>query len=230
MCECGVCECVVWVCVCPWTDTTVVPRWEAQKNMLDYGNPKEQDLSWLDIQTPIMPDAKLRERAHWAHVNYWKVHLCLGHQRSKIVYHFQPLKRSTFRSVVAVLNYFGWRLLWVTLESSSKTCHCYVTMRVPWSSPTTWFNMQEQSTLMSATISLVIINKKGDSCIESVGTKDQLADIFTKPLDEKRFCKLRNKLNILDFSNICWCTPTYMTCLSFEQSKVKVDWHAYILC
>ena len=34
--------------------------------------------------------------------------------------------------------------------------------------------------------------QKGDICIESVGTEDQLADIFTKPLDEKRFCKLRN--------------------------------------
>jgi hypothetical protein len=45
--------------------------------------------------------------------------------------------------------------------------------------------------------------QKGDICIESVGTEDQLADIFTKPLDEKWFCKLRNELNILDFSNIC---------------------------
>ena len=44
--------------------------------------------------------------------------------------------------------------------------------------------------------------QKGDICIESVGTEDQLADIFTKPLDEKRFCKLRNELNILDFSNV----------------------------
>jgi hypothetical protein len=45
--------------------------------------------------------------------------------------------------------------------------------------------------------------QKGDICIESVGTDDQLADIFTKPLDEKRFCKLRNELNILVFSNLC---------------------------
>jgi hypothetical protein len=64
--------------------------------------------------------------------------------------------------------------------------------------------------------------QKEDISIESVGTEDQLADIFTKPLDEKRFCKLRNELNILDFSNMCWCTPNYMTCLSFEQSKVKL--------
>jgi hypothetical protein len=45
--------------------------------------------------------------------------------------------------------------------------------------------------------------QKGDICIESVGTDDQLVDIFTKPLDEKRFCKLRNELNILVFSNMC---------------------------
>jgi len=43
---------------------------------------------------------------------------------------------------------------------------------------------------------------KGDISIDSVGTEDQLVDIFTKPLDEARFCKLRNELNILDFSNM----------------------------
>jgi phenolic acid decarboxylase len=31
---------------------------------------------------------------------------------------------------------------------------------------------------------------KGDIVISHVGTNDQLADIFTKPLDEKRFCEL----------------------------------------
>ena len=46
-------------------------------------------------------------------------------------------------------------------------------------------------------------HKKKNICIESVGTEDQLANIFTKPLNEKRFCKLRNELNILDFSNMC---------------------------
>jgi hypothetical protein len=45
--------------------------------------------------------------------------------------------------------------------------------------------------------------QKGDISIKNVGTDDQLDDIFTKPLDEKRFCKLWNKLNILDFSNMC---------------------------
>ena len=35
-----------------------------------------------------------------------------------------------------------------------------------------------------------------------VGTEKQLADIFTKPLDEARFCKLRHELNIVDLSNM----------------------------
>lgn len=43
---------------------------------------------------------------------------------------------------------------------------------------------------------------KGDICLTHVTTESQLADIFTKPLDEKRFCELRSELNILDSRNI----------------------------
>jgi hypothetical protein len=43
--------------------------------------------------------------------------------------------------------------------------------------------------------------QRGDIEIAYRNTKDQLADIFTKPLDEKTFCKLRNELNILDSWN-----------------------------
>ena len=35
-----------------------------------------------------------------------------------------------------------------------------------------------------------------------VHSKDQLADIFTKPLDESIFCRLRSELNVLDASNV----------------------------
>jgi hypothetical protein len=38
--------------------------------------------------------------------------------------------------------------------------------------------------------------------MEGVRTDDQLANIFTKPLDETRFCKLRSELNIIDLSNV----------------------------
>jgi hypothetical protein len=43
--------------------------------------------------------------------------------------------------------------------------------------------------------------QRGDIEIAYINTKDQLVDIFTKPLDEKTFTKLRNELNILDSRN-----------------------------
>jgi hypothetical protein len=43
--------------------------------------------------------------------------------------------------------------------------------------------------------------QKGDIEIVYVNTKEQLVDIFTKPLDEQTFTKLRHELNILDSRN-----------------------------
>ena len=43
---------------------------------------------------------------------------------------------------------------------------------------------------------------KGDIKIYHMSTEKQLADIFTKSLDELRFCALRSELNILDFHNM----------------------------
>jgi hypothetical protein len=43
---------------------------------------------------------------------------------------------------------------------------------------------------------------KGDIFVYSIGTDHQLADIFTKSLDEARFCKLRSEMNIIDLSNV----------------------------
>ena len=43
---------------------------------------------------------------------------------------------------------------------------------------------------------------KGDIALSHVSSDKQLADIFTKPLDEQRFCALRNELNILDSRNV----------------------------
>jgi hypothetical protein len=43
--------------------------------------------------------------------------------------------------------------------------------------------------------------QKGDIEIAYVRTHNQLANIFTKPLDENTFSKLRNELNILESQN-----------------------------
>jgi hypothetical protein len=44
--------------------------------------------------------------------------------------------------------------------------------------------------------------QRGDIDIYHISTENQLADIFTKPLDEKRFCRLRSELNVLDSRNL----------------------------
>jgi hypothetical protein len=44
--------------------------------------------------------------------------------------------------------------------------------------------------------------QKGDIEVFYVSTENQLADIFTKPLDEKTFCRLRSELNVLDSHNL----------------------------
>ena len=44
--------------------------------------------------------------------------------------------------------------------------------------------------------------QKGDVVLEYIATEKQLADIFTKPLMEDRFCTIRRELGILDFSEL----------------------------
>jgi hypothetical protein len=48
---------------------------------------------------------------------------------------------------------------------------------------------------------LIDRQQQGDIKIAYVSTHNQLVDIFTKPLDEKTFSKLRNELNIIDSQN-----------------------------
>ena len=43
---------------------------------------------------------------------------------------------------------------------------------------------------------------KGDIALRHLSTERQLADIFTKPLDEQKFCALRSELNNLDSRNL----------------------------
>jgi hypothetical protein len=66
--------------------------------------------------------------------------------------------------------------------------------------------------------------QRGDIEIAYINTKDQLADIFTKPLDEKSFTKLRHELNILDSRNFDWyfahiahlCTFDYISSMCYD--------------
>jgi hypothetical protein len=42
----------------------------------------------------------------------------------------------------------------------------------------------------------------GDIAHQNVRSEEQLADIFTKPLNERIFVRLRNELNILDAAHV----------------------------
>jgi hypothetical protein len=44
--------------------------------------------------------------------------------------------------------------------------------------------------------------QKGDIEVFHISTENQLAGIFTKPLDEKTFCRMRSELNVLDSRNL----------------------------
>ena len=46
--------------------------------------------------------------------------------------------------------------------------------------------------------------QKGDITLEFVSTKDQLLDIFTKPLSEEQFINIRRQLGVISlWSNVC---------------------------
>jgi hypothetical protein len=44
--------------------------------------------------------------------------------------------------------------------------------------------------------------QRGAIDIYHICIENHLADIFTKPLDEKKFCRLRSELNVLDSQNL----------------------------
>jgi hypothetical protein len=60
-----------------------------------------------------------------------------------------------------------------------------------------------------------------------VSSENQLPDIFTKPLDEQTFCKLRSELNVLDSRNLDWFI-TYM-CLCLWSCPLRILLFTYVL-
>jgi hypothetical protein len=57
---------------------------------------------------------------------------------------------------------------------------------------------------------------KEDIVISHLWTNEQLVDIFTKPLDEKRFREFRSELNIIDSRNVDW-KVAHLKCFLFCQ-------------
>jgi hypothetical protein len=74
--------------------------------------------------------------------------------------------------------------------------------------------------------------QRGDIVIAYVNTKNQLVNIFIKPLDEKTFSQLRNELNILDSRNFDWNIAHIAHLYTFDHiSFILIQMHiSYYLC
>jgi hypothetical protein len=70
-----------------------------------------------------------------------------------------------------------------------------------------------------------------DITIAYVSTHNQLVDIFTKPLDEKTFRKLRNELNVLDSQNFDWNLAHNAHFYTFDHGmSLSFGTNTYFLC
>jgi hypothetical protein len=63
---------------------------------------------------------------------------------------------------------------------------------------------------------------KNDISLEGVRSENQLADIFTKPLDEATFCRLRSELNVLDSSRRELLHVLLSVAYALDDGQVKI--------
>jgi hypothetical protein len=112
--------------------------------------------------------------------------------KSKIALPYQPPKRNTLSWVLVAHKFLG-----IVLEKVPLLCDNESDVKIA-------NNHVQHSRTKHIDVRHHFLGDhiaKVDISLEGVSTDDQLADIFTKPLDESNFCKLRNELNILDLSN-----------------------------
>jgi hypothetical protein len=104
--------------------------------------------------------------------------------------------------VVVVHNYFGMRQTLqdygYTMNHISLLCDNESAIKIAYN-PCEYFRTRHIDIWHHFLRDHVI---KGDIIISHVENNDQLADIFTKPLDEKRFRELWSELNIIDSRNV----------------------------
>jgi hypothetical protein len=150
---------------------------------------------------PIGQGVKLIERAHQGLVSFWGDPWCHGLQKKQ-----NSVALCTVEAEYIAAGHCCAQLLWMRqtlrdygykLNKVSLLCDNESAIRMV-------DNPVEHSRTKHIDIQYHFLRdhqQKGDIKIAYVNTQNQLADIFTKPLDEKTFSKLRNELNILDSRN-----------------------------
>jgi hypothetical protein len=144
------------------------------------------------IRMPIGRGVKSIERAHQGLASSWEDPWCLGLQRSKAEYIAAGHCCAQLLWMRQTLRDYGYKLTKVPLLCDNESA-----IRIA-------DNPVEHSRTKHIAIRYHLLRdhqQKGDIEISYINTKDQLADIFTKPLDEQTLDKLRHELNILDSRN-----------------------------
>jgi hypothetical protein len=141
---------------------------------------------------PIGQGVKLIERAHQGLVSFWGDPWCLGLSTAEAKYIAAGHCCAQLLWMRQTLRDYGYKLSKVPLLCDNESA----------------IHMADNPVEHSRTKHIYIRyhflrdhHQRGDIEIAYVNTKNQLADIFTKPLDEKTFSKLKNELNILDSQN-----------------------------
>jgi hypothetical protein len=148
-----------------------------------------------------MPGARLIGRAHQGLVSFWEGPWCLGALRNKHPLPYPPLRLSMLPQDSTVqllwmrqtLRDFGYNMSKVPLLCDNESAIRLVDNPVE-HSRTKHIDIQHHF--------LRDHQQRGDIDIYHISSENQLADVFTKPLDEKRFCRLRSELNVLDSRNL----------------------------
>ena len=138
---------------------------------------------------------------HQAHVIFWDDHLYVGLQRSRNVYLSPLLNLNTLLLDLAALSFgmkqtlkdYGIHLKQVPLYCDNESA-IKIANNLVQHSKTKHIQIRHHFLIDHA--------MKEDIDIIQVNIEEKLVDIFTKPLDEKRFFKLRCALNILESSNV----------------------------
>ena len=127
----------------------------------------------------------------------------IGPRRNRTAYHSPLQKLSTLLLDRAMLNYYGWSKhsrTGINVKNVPLYCDNKSAIKIA-------HNPVQHSKTKHIQIRHHFLCDhvlKVDIPIDHADTRDQLADIFTNPLDEKRFSKLQCELNILESSNLVW--------------------------
>jgi hypothetical protein len=150
---------------------------------------------------PIMLDVKLIGRAHRGLVSFWGDLLVSWASKKQ-----NSVALSTAEAEYISTGHCCAQLLWIR---QTLRFYVYKLSKVPLlcdneSAIRMADNPSEHNRAKHIDIRYHFLRdrqQKEDIKIAYVSTHNQLVDIFTKPLDEKTFSKLRNELNILDSRN-----------------------------